>query len=72
MEAIRGLGEILVAAPKEQQSSVGRGFIGGTGEAQEEDLGFSDPLISVYSIGGSPALAARHGALLLAPRLPDL
>ena len=69
---MRGLGEILVAAPKEQQSSVGRGFIGGTGEAQEEDLGFRDPRIAVYSIAGSPALATRHGALLLAARKPDL
>lgn len=72
VEAIRGLGEILVAAPKKQQSSVGRGFIGGTGEARREDLGFDDPLVTVYSIEGSPALATRHGALLLASRKPSL
>ncbi len=72
VEAVRGLGEILVVAPKEQQSSVGRGFLGGSGEVEEEDLGFTDPHIRAYSIEGSPALAARHGALLLASRKPDL
>lgn len=72
IEAVRDLGEILVVAPKEQQSSVGRGFLRGKGEVQEEDLGFSDSHIRVYSIEGSPALAARHGALLLASRKPDL
>ena len=72
VEAVRDLGDILVVAPKEQQSSVGRGFLGGNGEVQEEDLGFTDPHVRVYSLKGSPALAARHGALLLAPRKPDL
>lgn len=72
VEAVRGLGDILVVAPKEQQSSVGRGFLGGNGEVQEEDLGFTDPHVRVYSLKGSPALAARHGALLLASRKPDL
>ena len=72
VEAVQGLGDILVVAPKEQQSSVGRGFLGGNGEVQEEDLGFTDPHVRVYSLKGSPALAARHGALLLASRKPDL
>ena len=72
VEAVRDLGDILVVAPKEQQSSVGRGFLGGNGEVQEEDLGFTDPHVRVYSLKGSPALAARHGALLLAPHRPDL
>lgn len=72
VEAVRDLGEILVVAPKVQQSSVGRGFLGGGGETEEEDLGFDDPCVRVYSIKGSPALAARHGALLLASHKPDL
>jgi len=72
IEAVRDLGDILVVAPEEQQSSVGRSFLGGNGEAKQEDLGFDDPNIRVYSIEASPALAARYGALLLAPHKPDL
>ena len=66
-EALADLGDILAVAPARQQSAVGRA-IGEVGEIRAEDLGIEGGDILAYSIDSTPAVAARAGLLLLAPR----
>ena len=74
VEAVFKLGDIIVAAPHEQQTGMGRAF------PRTEDLGtieevliqIGDNEISGYAVHGSPAYAVAHGVLELSDRKPDL
>jgi len=73
-EALSTLGEILVVAPKTQQTGMGRSFpkneqIGIIEELQNK---IGDQYHSYYAVHGSPAQAVAHGVLEIAPKLPDL
>jgi 5'-nucleotidase len=71
--ALASLGEVVVAAPRQQYSGAGRSL-----------PSFSDGIIEVrtieldgrpwkaYAVGGSPAQAVLHGILEILPRHPDL
>ncbi len=65
--AVEGLGDVLIAAPREQQSAMGRG-LGRLGEVRAEALDLDMALVGAYSVEGSPAMAARVGMMLLAQR----
>lgn len=73
-EAVADLGELLIAAPHCQQTSMGRAF------PRTDDLGIIDTAFlsirgkrtKAYAVHGSPAYAVAHAVLELAQRKPDL
>lgn len=67
IEAVADLGEVLVVAPRHQQSSTGRA-LGRIGPLQREALSANGHAISAYSVDGTPASAVRVGLLLAARR----
>lgn len=68
IHATADLGQVLVVAPRYQQSSTGRA-LSGTGIIREEQLDLeARPSVKAYSVEGTPALTVRSGILLLAPR----
>jgi 5'-nucleotidase len=72
-QAVRPLGELVVAAPRFQQTSAGRGLPASfTGRIYEETLAIDGERIPAYAVEGSPAQAVQHAILELTPRLPDL
>lgn len=74
IRAVRDLGDVLVCAPRNQQTSMGRAFPKG------EDIGVIDSVelfidgdsLIAYGVHGSPAQAVSHGILEIAGRTPDL
>ncbi len=73
VQAVQGLGELLVAAPCQQWSGAGRSFpttIRGT--IHPRQLPVNGRLLDVYCVEGAPAQAVLHAVLELAPRRPDL
>jgi 5'-nucleotidase len=74
VEAVADLGEILIVAPRTQQTSMGRSMpIGeGVGVIEERLLTINGRRYPAYAVHGSPAQAALHAILELAPRVPSL
>lgn len=71
--AFTDLGEVLVTAPREQQSGTGRSMpIASEGRIHPQQLTLNGAEYTVYAIDGTPAQAVQHGVLELAPRLPAL
>lgn len=73
-ESLDRLGDLLIVAPAEQQTSMGRSFPKGeqTGIINEVNLAISNGKKKAYSINGSPAQAVSYGLLELTDRIPDL
>jgi len=73
-EAVRGLGDLLIAAPRHQQTTMGRAFprTAGTGVIERMTLRVGGEDLVAYGVVGSPAQAVAHGVLELAGRRPDL
>lgn len=72
-EALAGLGELIIAAPREQQTSAGRAFPSiseGTIQAVEYPLNGSP--VQAYAVAGSPAQTVLHALLEIVPHPPDL
>lgn len=73
VEAFAGLGDLLVVAPHEQQSGMGRSMpTFSKGRIRPYDLPFDLPSCVAYSAEGTPAQAVQHGVLELADRKPAL
>jgi len=73
VRAFIDLGEILVVAPREQQSGMGRSLpIASEGRIHLQEMNINDQNYTVYAVDGTPAQAVQHGVLELAPRLPSL
>jgi 5'-nucleotidase len=70
--ALRGLGKIIVAAPKSQQSSAGRAFYWRGSGARRSELVVGNHVYDAYAVDASPAVAVRYGFQLIADRAPDL
>ncbi len=70
--AVYDLGEILVAAPRYQQTGAGRSFLSGDVAIYQEHVEVKGLIVPAFSIDGSPAQAVQHGLVGLAPRPPDL
>lgn len=73
-EAVADMGDLLIAAPSQQQTAMGRARPRkpplGTIEAVTVDVhGEPHP---AYAINASPAMAVSHAIIELAPRKPDL
>lgn len=72
-EAFADMAELLVVAPREQQSGMGRSLpVTSEGRIYEEKHVFTGVEVTVYAVDGTPAQAVQHGILELAPRLPSL
>ncbi|MEP7286458.1 MAG: 5'/3'-nucleotidase SurE [Chloroflexota bacterium] len=73
VEAFADIAEILVVAPREQQSGMGRSLpVTSEGRIYEEKRVFGGAERTVYSVDGTPAQSVQHGVIELASRLPDL
>jgi len=73
VEAFAGLGELLVVAPREQQSGMGRSMPRfSEGRIYDYPLPTGIPGCTAYAADATPAQAVQHGVLELAPRQPSL
>lgn len=70
VEAVRPLGDVLVAAPRSPYSSAGRSFI--SGSRGIEPRPWPQPGVTAYAVDAAPAVAVRVGLVVLAPRPPAL
>lgn len=73
VRAFEGLGDLLVVAPQEQQSGMGRSMPRFTeGYIYPRDLETPIADCTAYAVDGTPAQAVQHGVLELANRKPTL
>ncbi len=72
VRAVRGLGEILVVAPKTQESSAGRAFYWRARSGRKRRFRAGDRWIPAYAVDASPAIAVRYALQLVAKRTPAL
>ncbi len=72
-EALVDLGELVIVAPREQQTGMGRSLLPQhDGSLYREEFEVKGRSIPAFYLFGSPAQAVLHGALEICPRLPDL
>jgi 5'-nucleotidase len=73
-ECAADLGELLIVAPNEQQTSMSRSKFRHPSSGVIEEIALTingSPLIA-YGVHGTPALAVAHAVLEIAPRKPDI
>jgi len=73
-EAMQPLGDLLVSAPRWQQTTMSRAFPRSdrTGAIERLTIRVEGGDLEAFGVVGSPAQAVAHGVLELAGRLPDL
>jgi 5'-nucleotidase len=72
-EAFADIGDLLVVAPRVQQSGMGRSLpVTSEGRIHEQIMEVGGKPLKVYGVDGTPAQAVQHGVLELANRLPAL
>ena len=72
-QALDDLGEVLVVAPLEQQSGMGRSLpAGNTGRITPHPLSINGRTLQGYAVQGAPAQAVQHAVIEIAPRKPAL
>ena len=69
--AMMDLGEVLIVAPRDQQTSMGRAFRGG-GVAEYVHYEIDGKHVRAFAVAATPAVAVRYAVLLLADRPPAL
>lgn len=73
VEAFCDFAEVLVVAPRLQQSGTGRSMpVTSEGRIYEEERLIGGTSYKVYSVDGTPAQSVQHGVIELADRLPSL
>ncbi len=73
VDALAELGEILVVAPRLQQSGMGRSLpVTSEGRIYQRMRAINQTDTLVYAVDGTPAQAVQHGVLELSARLPSL
>ncbi len=72
VHALRGLGELMVVAPREQQSSSGRAFYWSKRPVLKSKIKIGRLQIPAFAVDASPAVTMRNALMLLAPRPPAL
>jgi 5'-nucleotidase len=71
--ALLPLGEVIVAAPRDQQTSMGRSTpTTSDGRIEKRALAWNGQALNAYAVGGTPAQAVQHALLEILPREPDL
>lgn len=72
-EAFADMADLLIVAPREQQSGMGRSLpTTSLGRIYQETRKINGAEVIVYAVDGTPAQAVQHGVLELSQRLPDL
>lgn len=73
-EAADSFGELLIVAPRTQQTAMSRGYPKGeeVGIIEEFELNVNGRQVKGYGVTGSPAQAVSHAILELASRKPSL
>lgn len=72
-EALDGLGEVLVAAPHQQQSGMGRSMPKVfEGRILPQPMALDGHQVQAYAVEGAPAEVVQHTMLELVPRQPAL
>lgn len=73
-EAAEALGDLLIVAPRTQQTAMSRAYPRGEeiGLIEEFELSINNKKFTGYGITGSPAQVVSHAVLELAPRKPAL
>lgn len=70
--SLQRLGRLVVAAPREQQTSAGRSLpVTMDGKIERVTLDALED-VEAYAVGGTPAQAVLHALLEILPRRPDL
>jgi 5'-nucleotidase len=72
VQACAGLGDLLVAAPADQQTSAGRGKPDGARVGIVEERPEAFPGARAFAVHGSPALAVAHALIELVDERPAL
>ena len=72
IHAVGTLGELLVVAPRHQQSAMSRSYFREMGATETHQFEVDGTSLTAYSIEATPAQAVRNGLLRFAPRKPDL
>lgn len=73
VSAFKGLGQLLVVAPREQQSGMGRSMpVYSEGRIYPYDVQIDYEDCKAYAVDGTPAQAVQHGVLELAGSKPAL
>ena len=74
IEAVQGLGQVLVAAPTEQQTARGRSMVGNPADHFHPTTVEVDGAdVAAFHLDASPALVVRHAfAVLCGGRMPDI
>ncbi|MCC3145636.1 5'/3'-nucleotidase SurE [Halanaerobium sp. Z-7514] len=72
-EALEPLANLLIAAPKDQQTGMGRGYLKGdnVGRIESKELNINNRQIKAYAVNGSPAQSVAHAVLELTAKKPD-
>lgn len=72
VHALRGLGELMVVAPRLQQSSSGRAFYWNKRPALKSQIRAGRQRIPALAVDASPAVTMRYALMLGVPRKPAL
>jgi len=72
IHAVHSLGELLVVAPRHQQSATSRSYLAKIGATERHLMDIAGVSLRAYSVDATPAQAVRNGLLRFAPRKPDL
>lgn len=73
VDALRPLGQLLIAAPMEQYSGAGRSFPRRSrGRIHRVQVECGGEALEAFAVDGSPAQVVQHALIELAPRRPDL
>ena len=73
VEAFCDMADVLVVAPREQQSGTGRSMpVTSAGRIYADTRRLNGQDVTVYSVDGTPAQSVQHGVVELADRLPSL
>lgn len=73
VEAISPFCDLLIAAPREQQTGMGRGFLKGDkiGIIESRNMNINGQAIKAYAVNASPAQSVAHAVLELTDKRPD-
>ena len=72
VRALRGLGELMIVAPREQQSSKGRSFSWRQRPVLRNTLRVGNTRVETIAVDASPAVCVRYALMLGVPRMPAL
>lgn len=72
-ESLSDLGEIIIAAPREQMSSTGRSMpLESDHKIEPVDIKIAGRTMNAFAVGGTPAQVVQHAVLEICTRKPDL